>query len=344
MTVLVPSYDDGLAFFCDVLGFAVLEDTELSAMKRWIVVAPSRGAGAALVLAVPSNERQTTRVGDQTGGRVGFFLHSGDFWADYERLLDRGLKFLETPGLETYGLVAVFLDPWGGKWDLLQPAQRSSGNAMRFGQGDLGAPDPVLGNRTGRPVADCLCAGLNDHALRRRHCSRLSSRPGRAQTPKARIQSPRRFASHSHGFCPDRRPFFILVVPVLGGQFIAFAQHLPGYAMRLQAIAVEEGNTFIAKYGGRWLDALGLRQQLSSAQIQKSVGDFVAQSAQWLLDAFTRVVSGGAALFNFLSLLIVTPVVAFYILVDWHRMITKLELVAPARPSRISAKHRARNK
>ena len=122
VTVLVPSYDDGLAFFCDVLGFAVLEDTELSAMKRWIVVAPSRGAGAALVLAVPSNERQTTRVGDQTGGRVGFFLHSGDFWADYERLLDRGLKFLETPGLETYGLVAVFLDPWGGKWDLLQPA------------------------------------------------------------------------------------------------------------------------------------------------------------------------------------------------------------------------------
>lgn len=122
MTVLVPSYDDGLAFFCDVLGFAVLEDTELSAMKRWIVVAPSRGAGAALVLAVPSNERQTTCVGDQTGGRVGFFLHSGDFWADYERLLDRGLKFLETPDLETYGLVAVFLDPWGGKWDLLQPA------------------------------------------------------------------------------------------------------------------------------------------------------------------------------------------------------------------------------
>ena len=138
--------------------------------------------------------------------------------------------------------------------------------------------------------------------------------------------------------------FFILVVPVLGGQFIAFAQHLPGYAMRLQAIAVEEGNAFIAKYGGHWLDAFGLRQQLSSAQIQKSVGDFVAQSAQWLLDAFTRLVSGGAALFNFLSLLIVTPVVAFYILVDWHRMIAKLELLAPARPSRNSAKDRPRNK
>ena len=138
--------------------------------------------------------------------------------------------------------------------------------------------------------------------------------------------------------------FFILVVPVLGGQFIAFAQHLPGYAMRLQAIAVEEGNTFIAKYGGRWLDALGLRQQLSSAQIQKSVGDFVEQSAQWLLDAFTRVASGGATLFNFLSLLIVTPVVAFYILVDWHRMITKLNSWLPLDHREISAKHRARNK
>jgi catechol 2,3-dioxygenase-like lactoylglutathione lyase family enzyme len=122
VTVLVPDYDDGLAFFRDILGFEVLEDTQLSAAKRWIVVTPSRGAGAALVLAVPTDERQTARVGDQTGGRVGFFLHSGDFWADYERLRKCGLKFLETPRLETYGIVAVFLDPWGGKWDLLQPA------------------------------------------------------------------------------------------------------------------------------------------------------------------------------------------------------------------------------
>ena len=123
--------------------------------------------------------------------------------------------------------------------------------------------------------------------------------------------------------------FFILVVPVLGSQFIAFAQHLPGYAVRLQAFAVAEGNAFIEKYGGQWLEALGLKQQLSSAQIQKSVGDFVTQSAQWLLDAFTRLVSGGAALFNFLSLLIVTPVVAFYILVDWERMIAELDSWLP---------------
>jgi catechol 2,3-dioxygenase-like lactoylglutathione lyase family enzyme len=126
VTVLVPSYDDGLAFFRDVLGFVVLEDTQLSPTKRWIVVAPSRGAGTALVLAIPSNERQRARVGDQTGGRVGFFIHSGDFWGDYERLRARGLKFLETPRGEAYELVAVFLDPWGGKWDLLQPASGAS--------------------------------------------------------------------------------------------------------------------------------------------------------------------------------------------------------------------------
>jgi catechol 2,3-dioxygenase-like lactoylglutathione lyase family enzyme len=73
--LLVPSYDDGLAFFRDILGFVVLEDTQLSPAKRWIVVAPSRGAGAALVLAIPSNERQSVRVGDQTGG-AGWLFYS----------------------------------------------------------------------------------------------------------------------------------------------------------------------------------------------------------------------------------------------------------------------------
>jgi catechol 2,3-dioxygenase-like lactoylglutathione lyase family enzyme len=120
VTVLVPSYDEGLAFFRDILGFVVLEDAPLGPEKRWVVVAPSRGAGAALVLAVPSDDRQRNRIGDQTGGRVGFFLHSRDFWADYDTLLNRGVNFLETPRSEPYGLVVVFADPWGGKWDLLQ--------------------------------------------------------------------------------------------------------------------------------------------------------------------------------------------------------------------------------
>jgi catechol 2,3-dioxygenase-like lactoylglutathione lyase family enzyme len=127
VTVLVPNYEDGLRFFRDVLGFVVLEDSPFGAEKRWVVVAPSRGAGSALVLAVPSNDRQRVRLGDQTGGRVGFFVHTNDFRSDYETMRSRGVRFLETPRSEPYGVVAVFLDPWGGKWDLLQPADRSGG-------------------------------------------------------------------------------------------------------------------------------------------------------------------------------------------------------------------------
>ena len=125
VTILVPSYDEGLAFFRDALGFAVLEDTALGANKRRVVVGPSTGSGATLVLAAASDERQRARVGDQAGGRVGFFLHTADFWKDYEAMRARGIKFLETPRREPYGLVAVFPDPWGGKWDLLQPADRT---------------------------------------------------------------------------------------------------------------------------------------------------------------------------------------------------------------------------
>ena len=119
-TLLVPSYAEGLAFFCGALGFAVVEDTPLDRDKRWGVVAPAGNAGARIVLAVPSGERQTARVGDQTGGRVGYFLQTSDFDRDYHALTARGVRFLETPRREPYGTVAVFTDPWGGKWDLIQ--------------------------------------------------------------------------------------------------------------------------------------------------------------------------------------------------------------------------------
>jgi len=88
---------------------------------------------------------------------------------------------------------------------------------------------------------------------------------------------------------------------------------------------VEEGNGLVAKYGGHWLSTLGLGESLSSDQIQKSVGDFVAQGAQWLVNGVKSLVSGGAAVFGFLSLLIITPVVAFYILIDWDRMIAEID-------------------
>jgi catechol 2,3-dioxygenase-like lactoylglutathione lyase family enzyme len=124
-TLLVPAYDEGLTFFRDTLGFTIVEDSALADGKRWVVVAPAGGAGARIVLAVPSDDRQRARVGDQTGGRVAYFLQTDDFHRDYQALKARGLRFLESPRREPYGTVAVFSDPWGAKWDLIQPSGAS---------------------------------------------------------------------------------------------------------------------------------------------------------------------------------------------------------------------------
>ena len=121
----------------------------------------------------------------------------------------------------------------------------------------------------------------------------------------------------------------IFVVPILSSQLVTFAQRLPSYAVRLQALAVEEGNALIARYGGGWIKALGFGEQLSSAEIQKSIGDFVARGAQWFINAMRSLVSGGAAVFDFFSLLVITPVVAFYILVDWDRMVAEIDSWLP---------------
>jgi catechol 2,3-dioxygenase-like lactoylglutathione lyase family enzyme len=121
-TLLVPEYAEGLAFFRGVLGFEVIEDTALAEGKRWVVVAPAGNRGARIVLAVASDERQRARIGDQTGGRVGYFLQTDDLDRDYHVLTTRGVRFLETPRREPYGTVAVFSDPWGAKWDLIEPS------------------------------------------------------------------------------------------------------------------------------------------------------------------------------------------------------------------------------
>jgi predicted PurR-regulated permease PerM len=121
----------------------------------------------------------------------------------------------------------------------------------------------------------------------------------------------------------------VVVAPILGNQLIDFTQKLPGYVMRLQALAVDEGKALLERYSGQWRDSLGLGNTLSAEQIQKSVGDFVAQGAQWLLNAVRSLASGGAMIVNFFSLLIVTPVVAFYILVDWNKMIGTLDSWLP---------------
>lgn len=121
----------------------------------------------------------------------------------------------------------------------------------------------------------------------------------------------------------------VVVAPILANQLIGFTQKLPGYVMRLQALAVDEGASLLERYGGEWRDSFGLGNSLSAEQIQKSIGDFVAQGAQWLLNALRSLVSGGAALVSFFSLIVVTPVVAFYILVDWGKMIGTIDSWLP---------------
>ena len=119
-TFLVRDYDEAIAFFVDRLGFTLIEDTPLDQDKRWVVVAPDDGAGLLLARAV--GDAQLARLGDQTGGRVAFFLHTDDFEADRRAMTAKGVRFLEGTRREPYGTVAVFEDLYGNRWDLLQPA------------------------------------------------------------------------------------------------------------------------------------------------------------------------------------------------------------------------------
>ncbi|MFO1350758.1 MAG: VOC family protein [Gammaproteobacteria bacterium] len=122
ISLLVRDYDEAIAFFTAALRFRLVEDTPLGGGKRWVVVAPAGNAGAALLLARASTPEQEAHIGNQTGGRVFLFLHTADFWGDYHHLQAQGVRFTETPRREPYGLVVVFLDLYGNKWDLIQPA------------------------------------------------------------------------------------------------------------------------------------------------------------------------------------------------------------------------------
>ena len=120
VTIVVDDYDDAIVFYVDSLGFDLIEDTAIDG-KRWVVVAPP-GAGTGVLLAAADGDAQRARIGDQTGGRVGFFLYTSDFEETLQRMLTAGVRFLEQPRHEAYGTVAVFEDLYGNRWDLLEPA------------------------------------------------------------------------------------------------------------------------------------------------------------------------------------------------------------------------------
>lgn len=120
VAVVVRDYDEAIAYYTTCLGFDLIEDTDLGGGKRWVVVAPAARQGTALLLARAATPEQAARVGDQTGGRVFLFLHTDDFWRDYRDMRSRGVKFTQEPRQEAYGIVAVFADLYGNRWDLLQ--------------------------------------------------------------------------------------------------------------------------------------------------------------------------------------------------------------------------------
>jgi catechol 2,3-dioxygenase-like lactoylglutathione lyase family enzyme len=128
VALVVADYDEAIAFFTHKLGFVLAEDTPAGPAKRWVTVRPP-GGGVSLLLAKAATPEQAARVGDQTGGRVFLFLQTDDFRRDYGEMRGRGVVFVEEPREEPYGTVAVFLDLYGNRWDLIQP--RSAGSASR---------------------------------------------------------------------------------------------------------------------------------------------------------------------------------------------------------------------
>jgi lactoylglutathione lyase len=119
VALVVRDYDEAIAYYTGVLDFELIEDTPIGD-KRWVLVRPPGGGGTCLLLAKAANPAQAAHVGNQTGGRVFLFLHTDDFWGDYEVMRGRGVHFVEQPRREDYGNVAVFEDIYGNKWDLLQ--------------------------------------------------------------------------------------------------------------------------------------------------------------------------------------------------------------------------------
>jgi catechol 2,3-dioxygenase-like lactoylglutathione lyase family enzyme len=118
-SLLVPGYEPGIAFFCGTLGFELVEDIP-QGHKRWVLVqAPD--SPLRIVLARADTDAQRAALGNQAGGRVWLFLHTADFATDHARLTRHGITFEETPRHEPYGTVAVFRDPFGNRWDLIEP-------------------------------------------------------------------------------------------------------------------------------------------------------------------------------------------------------------------------------
>jgi catechol 2,3-dioxygenase-like lactoylglutathione lyase family enzyme len=120
ITVVVDNYDTAIDYYTTALGFTLVEDTKMSETKRWVVVAPDPNNGAALLLAEATTPEQTAAIGNQSGGRVMFFLYTDNFDRDYALMAKHNVAFTEEPRLEDFGKVVVFADKYGNKWDFIE--------------------------------------------------------------------------------------------------------------------------------------------------------------------------------------------------------------------------------
>ena len=121
IAIVVNDYDEAVKFYTEKLLFELIEDTQLSETKRWVLVKPKGTEGCCLLLAKAANEQQQSRVGNQTGGRVFLFLYTDNFNRDHQNLLDNQIEIVRQPQKEVYGTVAVFKDLYGNLWDLIEP-------------------------------------------------------------------------------------------------------------------------------------------------------------------------------------------------------------------------------
>ena len=123
VSLVVKEYDEAIDFFVNTLNFTLVEDRFLpDENKRWVLVSPPGSRGCCLLLARAKNEKEHAAIGNQTGGRVFFFLYTDNFDRDYNAMKSKGVEFVREPTQQDYGTVAVFKDLYGSLWDLLQPS------------------------------------------------------------------------------------------------------------------------------------------------------------------------------------------------------------------------------
>lgn len=120
LTLLVNDYDEAINYYTQKLKFELIEDTPMTTTKRWVLVSPAKNSSCNLLLAKATTEEQLTRVGNQTGGRVSFFLNVDNIKDYVAHLKNNNVKFIHEPRNEDYGTVAVISDLYGNLWDVIE--------------------------------------------------------------------------------------------------------------------------------------------------------------------------------------------------------------------------------